>query len=105
MKPTILLAISIACVWHAENQTPVETAKPNGGYVKDEYAAKQIGKTVMRLLLTPDDLKRKQFSDAVLKDGVWIVRYWEVKTRINFPVVIHIRQKSGAIIKFEDPNA
>jgi len=88
----------------AKGQTTVARHKPSGGHVSDAEAALKIGKAVLGYLLTPDDFRRKEFSEAKLKDGVWTVRYWEPKTRINFPVVIQIRQNTGGIIRYEDPN-
>jgi hypothetical protein len=108
MKTTIVsvvLIAMIACVCLAQSQPAASKHEPNSGFVSDDVVAKDIAKVVLSRLLTPDDFKRKEFSDAVLKDGVWTVRYWEPKTRINFPVVIQIRQQSGSIIKYEDPNA
>jgi hypothetical protein len=108
MKTTIVsvvLVTMIACVCLAQSQPAASKHEPNSGFVSDDVAAKDIAKVVLSRLLTPDDFKRKEFSDAVLKDGVWTVRYWEPKTRINVPVVIQIRQRSGSIIKYEDPNA
>ena len=108
MKTTVVLVAfiaMIACVCLAESFPPASKHEPNRGFVSDDAAAKKIAKVVLSCLLTPEDFKRKEFSDAVLKDGVWTVRYWESKTRINFPVVIQIRQQSGSIIKYENPNA
>jgi hypothetical protein len=79
--------------------------EPNSGYVSDAATALEIGKVVLGHLLTPDAFHRKEFSEAKLKDGIWTVSYWEPKTEINFPVVVQIRQKTGAIIKYEDPNS
>jgi hypothetical protein len=108
MKATIisvLILASIVWICHAQSQSAAAKHEPNSGYVSDADAAKDIAKVVMSHLLTPDDFKRKEFSDAVLKDGIWTVRYWEPKTRINFAVVIQIRQQTGGIISYADPNA
>ena len=115
MKTTKYAAAVLVCAfaWIAnagdtvstENEKKITERVPNSGVVSDSAAALQIGKAVLSHLLTPEDFKRKEFSEAKLKDGIWIVSYWEPKTRINLPVAIHIRQKTGAIIKYEDPNA
>ena len=108
MKSIILSFAFVALIaWacHAQSQPAASKHETNSGFVSDNVSAKDIAKVVLSRLLTPDDFKRKEFSDAVLKDGVWTVRYWELKTRLNFPVVIQIRQQSGSIIKYEDPNA
>jgi hypothetical protein len=108
MKTTVLSVLIFAiCVMicHSQNQSVLTSHEPNSGYIPDADTAKDIAKAVMSHLLTPDDFKRKEFSDAVLKDGIWTVRYWEVKTRINFPLVIQIRQQTGGIISYTDPNA
>ena len=108
MKSTIFAVIIIAMIgWvcSAQNQPMPAKHESNSGYVGTSDVAKDIAKVVLSRLLTPEDFQRKEFSDAVLKDGVWTVRYWEPKTRISFPVVIQIRQQSGAVIRYEDPNA
>jgi len=108
MKTTIVsivLITMIACVCLAQSQSAASKHEPNSGLVSDDVAAKNIAKVVLSYLLTPNDLKLKKFSSAVLKDGVWTVKYWESKARINVPVVIQIRQQSGSVIKYEDPNA
>ena len=115
MKPCILAATVLVCTlaWIAsaddagatKGQNTVVRHEPNSGYVGDAATALAIGKTVLSGLLTQDDLLRKEFSEAKLKDGVWTVSYWALKTTINLPVVIRIRQKTGAIIGYEDPNA
>ena len=115
MKTAILtvaaLACTVACVAGGGDAASAgddrKTAEylPNRGYVADAAAALQIGKAVLAYMLSPGDFKKKEFSKAELKDGIWIVSYWEVKARINLPVVIQVRQKTGAIVKYEDPNA
>jgi len=115
MKRTILAGIVVVCVaaWIAgvgDNLSAAEQKKvaerlPNSGPVDNEEAALQIGKLVLGHLLTPDDFRKKVFAECKVKNGIWTVTYWEPKTRINFPIVIQIRQKTGSIIKYEDPNA
>jgi len=89
----------------AKSQSGAARHAPSIGFVRDEFAAREIARIAMGHLVSADDFRRKKFSDAVLKDGVWTVRYWEAKLRVNLPLVIQIRQKTGAIIKYEDPNA
>ena len=89
----------------AQNQTDTAKHEPNGGYVADAAAATDIAKIVLSHLLTPADLKHKEFFDATLKDGVWTVQCREPKARISFPILIQIRQKTGGVVKYEDPNA
>ena len=111
MKKTALavaaLVYTMAWISSGADARSTETEKkatprlPNSGYVADAATAVQIGKVVLSHLLTPDDFEKKEFSDAKLKDGTWIVSYWEPKTRINFPIVIQIRQKTGTIIKYD----
>jgi hypothetical protein len=100
----ILFVTTIAWIGHAQNQSGAAKHEPNGGYVSDAGAAKEVAKVVLSRLLTPEDFRRKLYSDAVLKDGVWTVTYWEPKSRLNAVVLIQIRQKSGAVMKYEDPN-
>jgi hypothetical protein len=98
-----ILSLGIGFVSVAQTGAPKH--EPNSGYVSDADAAKEVAKIVLSRLLTPEDFQRKQFSDAILKDGIWTVKYWEPKIRINSPVAVQIRQQSGAVIKYEDPNA
>ena len=88
-----------------EDLAAITEHKPSNGYVGDAKAALAIGKYVLRQLLNPESFQRKVISDAKLKDGIWTVRYWAPKTDINFPIVILIRQQTGAIMTYEDPNA
>ena len=92
-------------VYDWEKQADTGKHEANGGHVADAAAATDIAKIVLRHLLTPDDLKHKQFFDATLKDGVWTVECREPKSRISFPILIQIRQKTGGVVKYEDPNA
>lgn len=77
---------------------------PNSGYVSNKDTALQIGNTILNYLLNPDDFNKKEFSEAELENGIWTIRYWEAKNRINFPIIIKIRQKTGAIISYDNPN-
>lgn len=114
MKTAVLATMSLALTlaWRAGGgDAPSLTEKdqvaeraPNSGPVDDAAAALQIGRAVLRHLLPPDDVQKKACSEAGLKDGIWTVTYWEPKVRINMPIVIRIRQKTGAIIAYEDPN-
>ena len=112
MKPYLVsglvaCCLSILVVYVAAEKGRSGTARhePNNGPVSDADAAQDIAKVVLSRMLTPEDLKHKEFFDATLKEGVWTVHCREPKTRISAPIVIQIRQKSGAIIKYEDPNA
>jgi hypothetical protein len=107
MKKIIIILVFLSLSIHGYTQSTESNSKhePNSGYVADASTAKEIAKTVMSHLLKPDDLLRKRFSDAVLKDGIWTVKYSEPNIRINFPVVIQIRQQTGGIISYSDPNA
>jgi hypothetical protein len=108
MKTTIVsvvLITMIACVCLAQSQPAASKHEPNSGFVSDDVAAKDIAKVVLSRLLTPEDLARKQLFDATLKDGVWTVHCAELKIRLSSPVVIKIRQQTGGIISYEDPNA
>jgi len=115
MKTKTLALVALLCTmawigsgWDAsstETETKATRRLPNSGYVVDAAAALQIGKVVLSHLLPQSDFEKKKFSDAKLINGIWIVRYWEPKTRINLPIVVQIRQKTGAIVKYEDPNA
>ena len=106
----VLLACSVGLVASGDDngvvksQPTVNLRQPNSGSVDNAETALQIGKVVLRSLLTPDDFQKKIGSEAALKDGIWTVSYWEAKTRINSPVIIQIRQQSGAIISYRDPN-
>ena len=114
MKSSTLVSVLLACTvaWIAsgndtgapQDQIKAATVGPNSGFVGDEDTAKAIAKVVLSHMLTPEDLQEKQFSQAKLKDGVWTVQYWGPKTDINVPIVIQIRQRSGAITKYENPN-
>ena len=112
MKPSIVsglvacsLSILIACVAAEEGRTGTAKHEPNSGPVADADAAKEVAKAVLSRLLTPEDLKHKEFFDATLKEGVWTVHCREPKFRVSEPIEIQIRQKSGAVIRYEDPDA
>ena len=81
--------------------------KPNAGFVSDAQTAQDIARFVLSQTLTPGDV-RKANSSATLKDGVWTVRCYGLPTRVwaeAESIVIQIRQKTGAIIRYEDPDA
>ncbi len=86
------------------NQTTVTSRQPNSGPVDNAETALQIGKVILSSLLTPEDFQKKVTSKATLKDGIWTVSYSELLLRINSPVVIQIRQQTGAILSYRDPN-
>jgi len=88
-----------------EDLAAITEHKPSNGYVGDAKAALAIGKYVLRQLLDPEEFQRKVCADATLKDGIWTVQYWEPAFRINFTIVILIRQQTGTIMRYEDPNA
>jgi hypothetical protein len=88
----------------AQNQPTLPKYDVSAG-VTDAEMAKDIAQIVLHRLLKAEDVKRKQFFEPTLKDGVWTVLIKEAKDRISSPIVIQIRQKTGAIIKYEDPNA
>jgi len=106
---TIILSFAfvalIAWACHAQSQPAASKHEPNSGFVIDDVAAKDIAKVVLSRLLTPDDFKKKVTFSATLKDGVWTVKCDELYLRAHAIVVIEIRQQSGSIIKYEDPNA
>jgi hypothetical protein len=77
---------------------------PNCGFIADEKMATEVAKTVIRLLLSPEELRHKTSFNAVLKDGVWSVAINEPNLRMHGLIIIQIRQKTGAIIKYEDLN-
>jgi hypothetical protein len=107
MKSTMVPILFVAAmVWvcNAQNQPAAPTHKPNAGHVGDAQTAEDIGRFVLSQLLAPHDFSdRTVMHNAALKDGVWIVHFSGGKTRIAVPIVIQIRQKTGAIIKYEDP--
>jgi hypothetical protein len=108
MKTTIVsvvLIAMIACVCLAQSQPAASKHEPNSGFVSDEVTAKDIAKVVLSRLLTPEVFSDKPFSDAGLTNGVWTVHCWGPKTDINVPLTIQIRQNTGAIIRYVDPNA
>ena len=108
MKTTIvsvILITMIACVCLAQSQSAASKHEPNSGFVSDDVAATDIAKVVLSRLLTPDNFKQKVTFTATLKDGVWTVQCDEVYLHLHAIVVIQIRQQSGSIIKYEDPNA
>jgi hypothetical protein len=111
MKSSIVLVL-LACmtilvsqICHAQSHTERAKREPNGGYVSDASAAQDIAKTVLSHLLTPDWSKFTAASEATLTNGVWTVHCWGPKTRINFAITIQIRQKTGWIITYQNPNA
>jgi hypothetical protein len=101
----VVLVLGVVVISHAQSKSAPAKHEPNGGFVADADAAKEVAKETMRRLLSPDDFRRKILSEAALTNGVWTVRYWEPKVRLNSPLVIKIRQRSGAIIMYGDPNA
>ena len=111
MKPSIVsglvacgLSILIACVAAGEARTGAAKHEPNSGPVSDADAAQDIAKVVLSRMLTPEDLKHKKQFEATLKEGVWTVHCREPKDRKSASIVIQIRQQTGAIIMYEDPN-
>jgi hypothetical protein len=111
MKPSIVsglvacgVSILFTCIVAGAGQTKTTKHEPNSGPIGDADAAKEIAKVVLSRLLTPEDVQHKEFFDATLKEGVWTVHCREPKDRESAPIMIQIRQKSGAIIKYEDPN-
>ncbi|MGA9776859.1 MAG: hypothetical protein ACLPRE_07730 [Limisphaerales bacterium] len=107
MKTTIfsaLIAAIFICVCAAQNQPPVATHKPNAGFVADAQAAQDIARFILSQTFTPKD-DRTFSSEAKLKDGVWTVSFCGPLIWPCLPIIIQIRQKTGAIIKYEDPAA
>lgn len=99
----VLALLALPC--HAQGQSVPATHEPNNGFVSDAAAAKDIAKLVLSRLLSPEVYKDKRYSDAGLTNGVWTVHCWGPKTAVNFPLTIQIRQKTGAIISYVNPNA
>lgn len=98
-------AIAWATTCHADNKPKTANDGPNSGYVADAVGARAIAEFVLSRMLTARDLKHKTIFDVTLEGDVWTVNCREVKTRISVPIVIQIRQKTGAIIRYEDGNA
>ena len=81
--------------------------EPNGGYVTDAAAATDIAKVVLDRMLRPGDV-RKANSKAELKNGVWTVRCYGVPSKVwsvTNSIMLQIRQKTGAVIQYNDPEA
>ena len=101
-------AILVAgCATKSAFQQQAVMHKPNAGFVSDAQTAQDIARFVLNQTLTPGDV-RKANSSATLKDGVWTVRCYGVPSRIRAEaedIVIQIRQKTGAIIRYDDPDA
>jgi hypothetical protein len=93
-------SISLAAPTAAET-----SATWSRGYVADAPAAVAIAKVVLAQMISADTLRYKTLFSATLKDGVWSVSCGELKTRISQPILIQIRQRSGEILRYEDPNA
>jgi hypothetical protein len=89
----------------SKTQPSTPKHEPNSGYVPDAAAATDIAKVVLSRLLSPSELAHKEIFDATLKEGIWTVQCLDPSLRISFPITIQIRQKTGAIIKYEDRNA
>jgi hypothetical protein len=108
MKSTILsicFVVLIAWLCQAQSRSVTDKHEPNGGYVSDAGVAKDIAKAVMRPLLKAEVFNYMTISDAALTNGVWTVHYWGLKTDFYQQITIMIRQTTGAIIKYENPNA
>jgi hypothetical protein len=101
-------AILVAgCATKSAFQQQAVMHKPNAGFVSDAQTAQDIARFVLKQTLTPEDDRRFN-SSATLKDGVWTVRCYGVPSRIRAEaedIVIQIRQKTGAIIRYDDPDA
>ena len=96
----------IAWACRAQSQPAASEHKPNAGYVSDAQTAEDIGRFILSVTLTPDDKhERTVMHNVTLKDGVWTVQFSGPKTGLAIPIVIQIRQTTGAIIKYEDPDA
>ena len=107
---SILLAIGVLNLApsssSAQNLPKAAQYKPNSGYVTDSKAAEDIGRSILSVTLAPsDELERTIIHNATLKDGVWTVQFSGPKTMPALPILIRIRQSSGAIIRYEDPAA
>ena len=105
---SVLFVSMIAWMCHTQSSPAAAKHEPNGGYVSDAEAAKDVAQVVLSRLLTSDRLWRTKSADAVLTNGVWTVWCFGPKTEIQLlknAIVIQIRQKTGAIIKYEDPKA
>jgi hypothetical protein len=110
MKTTIvsvLLVAIIVCICHAQSESQASKHKPNAGFVSDAQTAEDIARFVASQMLKPDD-HRNRICTAKLKDGVWTVRCCDLPGGPQMAadeIVIQIRQKTGAIMKYEDPDA
>ena len=102
----LLLVGLLVLVCHAEDGPVIPDQKPNSGFVSDANVARGIAKAVVISLLPQS--RGDGSYDAALKDGIWTVRFLRLQLtqpELTPPVVIQIRQKTGAIIKYEDPRA
>ncbi len=76
MNPSIVsglvacgLSILFACLAAAVGQAAPAKHEPNSGPVADADAAKEVAKAVLSRLLTPEDLKRKEFLVRYVERG------------------------------------
>ena len=97
----------IVCVYNSQSQPVADNHEPNSGFVSDAAAAADIAKVIVISLSPHDKYRGKGTYDAVLKDGIWTVRHLspQIVSELQPPLIIQIRQKTGAIMKYEDPNA
>ena len=75
---------------------------PSVGQVRDAESAEAIGRSVLVHLLSPERFKGITSTEAKLEDGIWTVTASWPRYELILSIVIQIRQKTGAIIEYED---
>jgi hypothetical protein len=112
MKPFIvsLLLTCCALVWAGDQTMPrpphtrPDIPRPNCGFIADEKVATDVARMLLRWVMTPEELGHKTSYRATLENGIWTVTIGEPKLRMHEVITIKLRQQTGALMEYKDPN-